>query len=222
MKDNDLFDQVSVMKRSGALVRFEPEKIKTAITSAFLAVKGPLVQSEMVRATIQTLTETVVAMLLHRQPAQGATLHIEDIQDAVELALMRSGEHDVARAYVLYREEHAKMRAATQPQPVAPELFVTTALGDLKPLDRHYYQVLVEAACAGLDVPPAPVVEEGLKTLYNGVHEEEMLRYLVLMNKPLSQLTFLALIKVSDGILPVFPPVTRFAASSNSVSSGAE
>lgn len=183
MKDQDLFDHVSVMKRSGALVRFEPEKIKTAIASAFLAVKGPLVQSEMVRATIQTLTDTVVAMLLRRQPSQGATLHIEDIQDAVELALMRSGEHDVARAYVLYREEHARLRAATQPQPAAPDLLVTTAAGDLVPLDRRYYQELVEAACVGLQVSPAPVIEEALRTLYNGVHEEEVLRYLVLSGK---------------------------------------
>src|SRR5205814_3409121 len=97
--------------RNGAVVGFEPAKISIAMTKAFLAVNGSQgAASARIREVVAGLTEAVVGTLLRRQPA-GGTFHIEDIQDQVELALMRSGEHDVARSYVLYREERSKARA---------------------------------------------------------------------------------------------------------------
>src|SRR5512144_3131995 len=93
-----------IIRRNGAVVGFEPSKISVAMTKAFLAVNGAQgAASARIRELVGGLTDAVVAALLRRQP-QGGTFHIEDIQDQVELALMRSGEHDVARAYVLYRE----------------------------------------------------------------------------------------------------------------------
>ena len=86
-----------VIRRNGAVVGFEPGKISVAVTKAFLAVNGSQgAASARIRELVAGLTEAVVAALMRRQP-QGGTLHIEDIQDQVELALMRSGEHDVAR-----------------------------------------------------------------------------------------------------------------------------
>src|SRR5690349_13416459 len=100
-----------IIRRNGAVVGFEPAKISVAMTKAFLAVNGSQgAASARIRELVAGLTDTVVAALLRRQP-QGGTFHIEDIQDQVELALMRSGEHDVARAYVLYREEREIGRA---------------------------------------------------------------------------------------------------------------
>src|SRR5688500_19935409 len=100
-----------IIRRNGAVVGFEPGKIAVAMTKAFLAVNGAQgAASARIRTMVADLTDNVVNALLRRQP-QGGTFHIEDIQDQVELALMRSGEHDVARAYVLYREERAKARA---------------------------------------------------------------------------------------------------------------
>ena len=94
------------------MVGFEPAKISVAMTKAFLAVNGTQgAGSARIRDIVSGLTEAVVGALIRRQP-QGGTFHIEDIQDQVELALMRSGEHDVARSYVLYREERSKARAA--------------------------------------------------------------------------------------------------------------
>src|SRR5213082_4117036 len=105
------FADYKVIRRNGAVVGFEPAKVSVAMTKAFLAVNGAQgAASARIRELVGGLTDTVVAALLRRQP-QGGTFHIEDIQDQVELALMRSGEHDVARAYVLYREERAKARA---------------------------------------------------------------------------------------------------------------
>src|SRR5438874_3254066 len=105
------YGEYKTIRRNGAVVGFEPAKISVAMTKAFLAVNGAQgAASARIRDLVAGLTEAVVGALVRRQP-QGGTFHIEDIQDQVELALMRSGEHDVARAYVLYREERAKARA---------------------------------------------------------------------------------------------------------------
>src|SRR6478752_1625777 len=107
----NVFADYKVIRRNGAVVGFEPSKISVAMTKAFLAVNGAQgAASARIRELVGGLTENVVGALLRRQP-QGGTFHIEDVQDQVELALMRSGEHDVARAYVLYREERSKARA---------------------------------------------------------------------------------------------------------------
>src|SRR3954467_12264897 len=106
-----VFADYKVIRRNGAVVGFEPSKISVAMTKAFLAVNGAQgAASARIREMVGGLTESVVGALLRRQP-QGGTFHIEDVQDQVELALMRSGEHDVARAYVLYRDERSKARA---------------------------------------------------------------------------------------------------------------
>src|SRR5213075_2950240 len=105
------YSDYKIIRRNGAVVGFEPAKISVAMTKAFLAVNGSQgAASARIREVVAGLTEGVVGALLRRHP-QGGTFHIEDVQDQVELALMRSGEHDVARAYVLYREERAKARA---------------------------------------------------------------------------------------------------------------
>src|SRR4029077_14474743 len=121
--------QYKIIRRNGAVVGFEPGKISVAMTKAFLAVEGGQgAASARIRELVAGLTDAVVGALVRRQP-QGGTFHIEDIQDQVELALMRSGEHDVARAYVLYREERSKARAQEKAakrseQGAEPELHV--------------------------------------------------------------------------------------------------
>jgi len=106
------FGDYKVIRRNGAVVGFEPSKISVAVTKAFLAVEGGQgAASARIRELVGTLTGIVVGALVRRQ-AGGGTFHIEDIQDQVELALMRSGEHEVARAYVLYRQKRAEARAS--------------------------------------------------------------------------------------------------------------
>src|SRR4026209_1985295 len=105
------YAEYKIIRRNGAVVGFEPAKISIAMTKAFLAVPGGTgAASARVREQVVRLTEAVVQALVRRQPS-GGTFHIEDIQDQVELALMRAGENHIARAYVLYREERAKERA---------------------------------------------------------------------------------------------------------------
>ena len=100
-----------VIRRNGKVTNFDASKIAVAMTKAFLAVEGgSAATSHRVHDLVQSLTEQLSDALMRRNPA-GGTVHIEDIQDQVELALMRSGEHKVARSYVLYREEQARKRA---------------------------------------------------------------------------------------------------------------
>src|SRR5881628_1614023 len=106
-----VFADYKVIRRNGAVVGFEPSKISIAMTKAFLAVNGGQgAASARIRDEVAKLTELVVAALMKRKP-EGGAIHIEEIQDQVELALMRGGEHEVARAYVLYREKRAQERA---------------------------------------------------------------------------------------------------------------
>jgi ribonucleoside-diphosphate reductase alpha chain len=173
-----------VIRRNGAVVGFEPAKISVAMTKAFLAVNGSQgAASARIRDMVAGLTENVVGALLRRQP-QGGTFHIEDIQDQVELALMRSGEHDVARAYVLYREERAKARA--QERVLRKDELHVVDNGARRLLDRRWLQRVVEAACDGLaDASPQAILETTLRDLYDGVPMQEVRRSAVLAARAL-------------------------------------
>src|SRR6185436_15508128 len=149
------YAQYKVIRRNGSVVGFEPAKISIAMTKAFIAVNGGTgAASARVREQVTILTQNVVAALMRRQPS-GGTFHIEDIQDQVELALMRAGEHNVARAYVLYREERAKERAKQrQAQQLAvkpvPAVLNVVENGVSRPLDIAKITALVQGACEGL------------------------------------------------------------------------
>src|SRR5262250_31612 len=128
--------QYKVIRRNGAVVGFEPSKIAIAVTKAFLAVNGgQSAASARVRELTARLTDAVVAALMRRKP-EGGAIHIEEIQDQVELALMRGGEHEVARAYVLYREKRAQERAhKKEAKTEEPGIINVVESGVSKPLD---------------------------------------------------------------------------------------
>ena len=173
-----------VIRRNGSVVDFNPGKIAVAMSKAFLAVEGNHgAASTRVRDVVGKLTEVVVAALARRKP-DGGTIHIEDIQDQVELALMRGGEQEVARAYVLYREKRAAERAAEAPR-AAPELHVEVD-GRREPLERERLVRIVESACTGLaDVSAVPVVDAAMRDLYDGIPLAEVHKALVLAARAL-------------------------------------
>jgi len=166
-----------IIRRNGAVVPFEPRKIAVAMMKAFLAVHGTQgAASASVRETVEQLTQTVVRALMRSRPG-GGTFHIEDVQDHVELALMRGGHHEVARAYVLYRERRAQERArqGQAPAPATPSLHVLVR-GERVALNLEALQALIAQACEGLGegVRPEPIVAETLRNLYDGVPMEEV------------------------------------------------
>jgi ribonucleoside-diphosphate reductase alpha chain len=174
-----------VIRRNGAVVSFEPSKIAVAMTKAFLAVNGSQgAASARIRELVSGLTDTVVRALLRRQP-HGGSFHIEDIQDQVELALMRSGEHDVARAYVLYREGRAKARAEERAQRAREETATPLHVvdrGERRPLDLDALGALIGAACEGLGAGVAPneILEATCRDLYDGVPMDEVYKSAIL------------------------------------------
>ena len=180
-----------IIRRNGAVVGFEPSKISIAMTKAFLAVNGGQgAASARVRELVEQLTTDVVGALVRRRPA-GGTFHIEDVQDQVELALMRSGEHDVARAYVLYRakrmEERAQQQSAKAPAETV-ELHVTDN-GERRPLDMNQLRDMIQSACVGLEkhVDAQAILNETVKNLYDGVPVAELHKSAILAARALME-----------------------------------
>jgi ribonucleoside-diphosphate reductase alpha chain len=173
-----------IIRRNGAVVAFEPSKIAVALMKAFLAVHGTQgAASASVRETVDGLTEAVVRGLLRSRPS-GGTFHIEDIQDQVELGLMRGGHHEIARAYVLYRERRSQERgkqAEAQHAAALPTLTVIDR-GQRVPLDLARLQGLIVEACSGLgdDVKAAPILAETQRNLYDGVSIDEVYKAAIL------------------------------------------
>lgn len=166
---------VPVVRRNGDITPFDPRKISSALTRAFLDVEGTDAgASSRVRAVVVELTEAVeLALMRHAGPDR--VLHIEQIQDQVELALMRGGHHAVARSYVLYREEHARARAAEAPVPNAARPKVRGKDGTLTPIDTDRLTRVIGEACAGLNgADPEQVAAETRKLLYDGMGVEEL------------------------------------------------
>lgn len=170
------YQDYKLIRRNGAVVSFEPNKIAVAMTKAFLAINGGQgAGSARVREIVEQLTQNVVRALVRSRP-NGGTFHIEDVQDHVELALMRSGEHEVARAYVLYREKRTQERAQANAQAVARVQeagvsFNVTDNGVTYQLDLVALHALIDNACSGLGkaVSAEPILKETLKNLYDGV-----------------------------------------------------
>ncbi|MGH8796087.1 MAG: ATP cone domain-containing protein, partial [Caldimonas sp.] len=177
-----------ILRRNGAVVGFEPNKIAVALMKAFLAVHGTQgAASASVRETVDSLTETVVRALLRSRPG-GGTFHIEDVQDHVELGLMRGGHHEVARAYVLYRERRAQERAKQgRAAAVAEPVLMVVDRGQRVPLDLARLQTVIESACAGLgaDVSAAPILAETKRNLYDGVPIDEVHKAAILASRTL-------------------------------------
>ena len=185
------YSEYKIIRRNGAVVGFEPSKIAIAVTKAFLAVNGGQgAASARIRELVARLTETVVSALMRRQP-NGGTFHIEDIQDQVELALMRSGEHEVARAYVLYREqrtqERAKQRDAQAQTTIPHPVINVTENGKTRPLDMVRLTVLVREACEDLGqaVDPEKILQATLKDIYEGIPVDEVRKSLILSSRAL-------------------------------------
>ncbi len=177
--------QIRVIKRNGTVVPYNDSKISVAITKAFLAVEGgTAAASSRIHETVAKLAEQVSATFKRRMPS-GGTIHIEDIQDQVELSLMRAGEHRIARDYVIYREEHARARAEKIDEQAAPSphrgIHITRADGSRTPLDIRRITTIVAEACASLaDVSEKDIIDEALKNLYDGVAQEELNTSLVI------------------------------------------
>jgi ribonucleoside-diphosphate reductase alpha chain len=181
--------ELHVIRRNGKVTTFDASKIAVAITKAFLAVEGGnAAASPRIHNTVKELTSQIIDALTRRNP-EGGTVHIEDIQDQVELALMRSGEHKVARAYVLYREERNRQRIQETGSAAAEQehiVDITLADGSRTPLNLARLQALVAEACQGLaDVSAEMITQSTCKKLFDGIKEQDVSHTLVMTARTL-------------------------------------
>ena len=176
--------KLRVIKRNGKVVAFENEKIQVAVTKAFLANEGGnAAASERIHEKVEVITAEIMDIFTRRMPS-GGTLHIEEIQDQVELQLMRSEELDVAKSYILYRAERTQERKKEKIEidlPDVPGINITKSDGSLVPLDVEKVAGLISDACEGLEeVSVNAVLDEALKNLYDGVSISDMRTSLVM------------------------------------------
>ena len=179
---------LKTIKRNGKVVNYDDTKIKIAITKAFIADEGGTApSSDRIHQQIEELTRQISQVFKRRLPSGGA-IHIEDIQDQVELGLMRGGHYKIARAYVLYREEHRKARQSELKQQPADSkiLLITMPNGDLEPLDMNRVTTVVEEACRNLEhVHAEPVIKDALRNLYNQAKFEDVHKALIMAARTL-------------------------------------
>ncbi len=180
--------QMRVIKRNGSVVPYDDSKIYVAIMKAFLAVEGrTAAASNRVHDTATQLTQTVTD-IFKRRLSTGGTLHIEEIQDQVELALMRTGEQQTARTYVLYREARAQIRSEQHSEFDSGDLehnsndsdsiskiTVIAENGNKEALNLNRIKQVIFEACSTLeDIEPDKILDETLKNLYDGISQQEI------------------------------------------------
>lgn len=181
---------IKVIRRNGTVTPFDATKIAVAMTKAFLAVEGDTaVGSSRIHEKVAGLTKKIADTFVRRL-ASGGTIHIEEIQDQVELELMRTAEYKVAKAYVLYREERRRAREQKQMEAenkkAAFVLHVTLPDGTVKPLDFESLQKQVESACANLtSVSPTLIVEDVKRNLFDNVPIREVNKALIMSARTL-------------------------------------
>lgn len=179
---------LKTIKRNGKVVRYDEDKVKVAITKAFIAVEGGnAATSNRIHDQINELTQHITQAFKRRLPS-GGTIHIEDIQDQVELALMRNSQHKVAVAYVLYREERRRARDADIKKEATDSktLLITMPDGSLQALDMDRVNTIVEEACRKLDnVDAAPVIKDAMRNLYNLAKLDDVHKALIMAARAL-------------------------------------
>lgn len=187
-QDNSVTSKLKVIRRNGAITQFNTTKIAVAITKAFLDEEGGnAAVSSRIHHIVDDLTNHVCTSLTRYLPI--GTVHIEDIQDQVELALMRAGHHKVARSYVLYRERHRAMREAKQQAEANSQranVKVTLDNGATELLDLSAIQAIVSEACVDLaNVAAQPIIDATVKSLFDGVSLADVRKTLVLSARTL-------------------------------------
>lgn len=184
---NDAQKELFVIKRDGKLAPYKNDKIAVAITKAILAAEGhDAPNAEHVKQLAEQIVESIGSRFDKLYPS-GGSINIEDIQDQVELGLMRQGMQKVARTYVLYREEHAQKRRENQPNEEAhPHFKMVKADGSESPLNIGRIRTVVANACEGLEgVDSDHLLELSYRNLYHGIKESDISTALIMAARPL-------------------------------------
>src|SRR3989338_1306376 len=174
-----VLDLYSIIKRDGRVVSFKPENISTAIAKAFYAHSAEDFNIILERA--KHLTNLIVAEIQTLWP-DGKAIHIEEIQDLVEKALMKESHHEIAKKYILYREQRTKTRQleakkddASVDWGMVKNFKVIMPSGEEKLLDSEALRFKIETCCQGLpNVSANKILNESFKNYCDGMSEDQM------------------------------------------------
>jgi len=182
---------LNVIRRDGTVVPFDGDKITLALTKAFLAIEGESAShSNRIHEKVSDLTKKITESFM-RNFQSGGTIGLEEIQDQVELALMRAEEYGVAKAYLLYREERRRAREEQQGHQTVQSintsgLHVTLSDGKVIPLNMANLQAQVKQACAQLDnVDSQYIIDDVKRNLFDKVPVGEVDKALVMSARTL-------------------------------------
>lgn len=176
-----------VKKRDGRSTPFELTRIQNAIVNAFRAelnlADGQPLEAEVlaeVAGVVQSVAEDLAPLA-----SQAAGVDVERIQDLVEMGLMARGHYRVARRYIIYRAEHAKMRAIRGEQPLADSPAVVHVVledGTRVPLDPHRARKRLQEAARGLEglVDLEELAEDVIRSVFDGISVDEINRAQIL------------------------------------------
>ena len=180
-----------ILKRDGTTAPFNASKIVEAVKKAFLFDEDGQPRSwantTETRSKIEVVGTAAAQAALAKAKREGAiALRIEDIQDQVELALMRAGEHAVARGYVIFRERRAAGRKAAKLEtPVQAQLMIKRGDGTSFKLDPKWLLEEIEPICTVHGKPQyaSVIVDRAFSDLYDGATEAEMRKALLLASR---------------------------------------
>lgn len=179
-----------VRKRDGRTVPFDLTRIARAMENAFraelnLADEQPI--DEETKAVIQTIANEVATEIGQMADTQQG-VDVEKVQDFVELSMMKHGYYRVARCYIVYRAEHAKVRALkgevtiAEEETVAPRVHVELEDGVRVPFDSDRCLRRLNQATETLEETcfADELLEEVLKSVYDGITTREIYRAMIL------------------------------------------
>ncbi|MFW0028715.1 MAG: ribonucleoside-diphosphate reductase subunit alpha [Coxiella endosymbiont of Dermacentor nuttalli] len=185
--NGDHLSQLRVIKHDGQIVQYDVSRIITVMKKAFLFAEGKVAQdSSQIQEIIIKITDQITAMFQKRWPSDG-TIHVEAIQEKIELVLTCAGLHKVAHAYVLYREERRKQREEKRTYNLESNtIHVTLDDGAKVILDDLWLTHIVHLACSDLeDVDANKILMETKNNLFDGVALKDIYKVLVMTARTL-------------------------------------
>jgi len=162
-----------VKKRDGSIVDFEPQRIKTAVEKAAISTNRHDLEFSA------AITSEVVKMLEKKFSGEDAPEmpNVENVQDIVEQALMKGEFFEIAKAYILYREQQTEKRQMELLEKMKrKELMVTKRSGEKEPFSTKKLQTAIERAIVGFEhvIDAAEVAEASKRDMFDGISTEDI------------------------------------------------
>ena len=177
---------VKITKRDNTVINLDKNRIFKAVKKAFLHVYGQeFSRSEGIEAVIYTVSRKILSQVIAIGKVS-KVVHIETVQDIAERVLMSSGEHQVAKAYIIYRNQRAIIRINKGKK----EHKITSFYSGKKrvKVNRKLVLSLIKRACIGLpDTDVNKILKETLYNVFDGISLKDLYKAMILSARSLTE-----------------------------------